>query len=204
LSTLPDILGAAAGPLPAPPAPVPDPAHVSGWAEALARRLPEGRRRIGLAWRGSDLAAGVEGPGHGPATVRAWPLAAARPLAEVEDVAMLALEPPGAGLEQVTACGFRVFGAGNDKQVDDLAAAILACDLVVTLDSFVAHLAGSLGVRTWLALPFSCDWRWGLTSESTPWYPSMRLFRQVRPGDWSTVFAEMAAELRGLVACRPS
>jgi hypothetical protein len=60
----------------------------------------------------------------------------------------------------------------------------------------VAHLAGALGVPVWLALPFACDWRWLSGRDDSPWYPTMRLFRQKRWGDWDEVFERMAAELR--------
>jgi hypothetical protein len=78
----------------------------------------------------------------------------------------------------------------------------VACclDLVVTSDTAVAHLAGALGVPTWVALPHAPDWRWLLGREDTPWYPTLRLFRQGAPGDWGGVFARMAETLRGRAA----
>ena len=71
-------------------------------------------------------------------------------------------------------------------------------DLVVTSDTALAHLAGALGVRVWLALSAAPDWRWMVERDDSPWYPSMRLFRQSRLGDWTDVFQRMAAELRTL------
>ena len=67
-------------------------------------------------------------------------------------------------------------------------------DLVITSDTAVAHLA-ALGVPVWLALPFAADWRWLLDRSDSPWYPTMRLFRQKRRGDWQGVFEEIEAEL---------
>ena len=77
----------------------------------------------------------------------------------------------------------------------DAAAAIKQLDLVITVDSALAHLAGALAVPVWIAVYFVPDWRWQLEREDSPWYPSARLFRQTTPGDWSSVFARIAAEL---------
>ena len=77
----------------------------------------------------------------------------------------------------------------------DSAAVIANLDLVITSDSAVAHLAGALGRETWMALPRIPDWRWGLEGETTPWYPTLRLFRQAQAGDWDAVFARLAEAL---------
>lgn len=71
----------------------------------------------------------------------------------------------------------------------------LACDLVITADTAPAHLAGALGVPTWMALKPVPDWRWFLGSDNSPWYPSLRLFRQPATGDRDSVFAQMADAL---------
>jgi len=68
-------------------------------------------------------------------------------------------------------------------------------DLVITVDTSIAHLAGALGVPVWVALKTPTDWRWHLDREDSPWYPTMRLFRQRAPGDWAPVMEAMAAEL---------
>jgi hypothetical protein len=82
---------------------------------------------------------------------------------------------------------------------EDTAALVSALDLVITVDTTVAHLAGALGVPVWVALPFSPDWRWLLGREDSPWYPTMRLFRQTLPGHWPDVFERIAAELKGKI-----
>jgi hypothetical protein len=68
-------------------------------------------------------------------------------------------------------------------------------DLIVTSDTSVAHLAGALGRPVWVALRYVPDWRWMVGRDDSPWYPTMRLFRQTTPGDWAGVFAEMAQAL---------
>jgi ADP-heptose:LPS heptosyltransferase len=87
------------------------------------------------------------------------------------------------------------FDAGADAFLDS-AAAMQSLDLVITLDSALAHLAGALGRPVWVALKHVPDWRWFLERDDSPWYPGMRLFRQPRDGDWSSVFAQMEARLR--------
>jgi ADP-heptose:LPS heptosyltransferase len=91
--------------------------------------------------------------------------------------------------------------SGSD---DVLAAArvMRALDLVITIDSMPAHLAGALGVPVWTLLPHAADWRWMDGRDRSPWYPAMRLFRQPRPGDWDAVVARVAGELARLAAGR--
>ena len=73
----------------------------------------------------------------------------------------------------------------------DTAAVLANCDLLISSDSAVVHLAGSMGVPTWFALRWIPEWRWGLDGDLTTWYESVRLFRQPRDGDWETVIREM-------------
>lgn len=100
-------------------------------------------------------------------------------------------ETKAEGMGQVTFVG--------DELVDwtDTAAAIWACDLIVTVDTAIAHLAGALGVECWLLLSKSSDWRWLLDREDTVWYPKTRLFRQERLDEWEPVLARVQEELRG-------
>ena len=89
-----------------------------------------------------------------------------------------------------------VIDLADELPLADTAAAMLHLDLVVMVDSAIAHLAGALGVRVWTALPAAADWRWLLQREDSPWYPTMRLFRQTKPGDWRGVFERMAAAVK--------
>ena len=79
------------------------------------------------------------------------------------------------------------------------AAIIAQLDLVITIDTSVAHLAGAMGKPVWVLLPAVADWRWLLAREDSPWYPTMRLFRQSQPGDWSMVFERVNKELDNLL-----
>ena len=75
------------------------------------------------------------------------------------------------------------------------AAAMDSLDLVITIDTSTAHLAGALGRPTWLLLKYTPDWRWMLDRDDSPWYPTVRLFRQTRPGRWDDVIARLADSL---------
>ncbi len=92
-----------------------------------------------------------------------------------------------------------VDGASTDRDLADTAAQISRLDLVVTTDTSIAHLAGALGKPVWILLPHLSDWRWMQETETTPWYPTAKLIRQQRPGDWAGVIARVIA---GLAATR--
>jgi len=106
----------------------------------------------------------------------------------------------GAGVEQLqhVAERFPITELGSRlEDFMDTAAVMRNLDLVITCDTAVAHLAGALGVPVWVALPFVPDWRWLLDRSDSPWYPTMRLFRQEMPGDWDGVIRRVAVELSG-------
>jgi hypothetical protein len=102
--------------------------------------------------------------------------------------------PPGMAVEH-----YRGFDDGPDAFLDS-AAMMENIDLVISSDTALAHLAGALGIETWLALKYVPEWRWFLGRNDSPWYPSLRLFRQKMPGDWTPVFAQMEAVLRERLA----
>lgn len=173
------------------PAPVPylriDPVRSVNWYNAL---LPHaGQLRIGLAWAGN--------PAHSNDANRSMALTELAPLLELPGLKFFSLQ-----------VGERAADIGRlawqDKLIDlaphlhdyaDTAAALAHLDLLVCVDTSVAHLAGGLGVPTWLMLPHMPDWRWQLNRADSPWYPGTRLFRQERAGDWSGVVARIAAAL---------
>ena len=170
-----------------------DPQRIERWRT----RLPRGSLRVALAWSGNPR---ME---TGPYCGRSPPLAALAPLMAVPNVRFISLQK-GAGAEQLDAwafghsvASFEDLDEGPDAFLDT--AAVLKCvDLLVTSDTAIAHLAGGLGVPTWLCLMREPDWRWMREGGTTPWYSSMRLFRQPSAGDWTSVYGEVAAALRCL------
>jgi ADP-heptose:LPS heptosyltransferase len=87
---------------------------------------------------------------------------------------------------------------GAEELATETAAILTGLDLLITSDTALAHLAGALGVRVWVVLQAVPDWRWMSERDDSPWYPTMRLFRQRVPGDWPEVFQRVAAELVSL------
>jgi hypothetical protein len=149
--------------------------------------------RVGIAWQGN--------PTHRYDRQRSIPLAHFRRLAEIPGVQLVSLQK-GPGTEQLhaTAERFPILDLGS--QIDaasgpfrDTAAIMFNLDLVICSDTAIGHLAGALGIPVWLALPALPDWRWLLKTDSSPWYPSIHLFRQTRCDDWETVFERIAGEL---------
>jgi tetratricopeptide (TPR) repeat protein len=166
-------------------------------ARQWAARIGGDGFKIGVVWQGN--------PNPEVDITRAAPLAAFAPLAAVAGVRLISLQK-GHGVEQLAhlPAGMRVetlgdeFDAGPDAFVDT-AAAMASLDLVVTCDTSVAHLAGALARSTWVALKQDAEWRWLRDRDDSPWYPTLRLFRQTRRDDWSDVFAAMAGQLEALV-----
>src|SRR3989441_401595 len=155
---------------------------------------PDVKLKVGIVWAGLPI--------HRNDRNRSCPLSYFLELAELPGVAVYSLQkhPIAAGLGEVT-LGMLVHNL-SDQIGDwaDTAAAICQLDLVLTVDTGVAHLAGALGWPVWVLLPHvGVDWRWMDGREDSPWYPSMRLFRQDAPGDWPGVFATVSAELQTLL-----
>ena len=191
LLSLPGVLGLAPDLIPGGvPYLRPDPERVASWRARLAAR--EGAtRHVGIVWSGN--------PAFRANGDRSSGLAAFGALAGVEGVRFHALQKGPAEAELASPPpGLAVTPLGPSlRGFDDTAAAICALDLVVTVDTAVAHLAGALGRPVWILLCHSPDWRWGTAGERTAWYPTARLFRQPRRGDWAAVFREVRASLEG-------
>jgi len=148
------------------------------------------RLRVGLAWAGQ--------PQQGDDRKRSLSLAALAPLAQVAGAVFYSLQKGDASMQARTPpAEMRIVELGSRfADFSDTAGALSHLDLVVTVDTSVAHLAGAMGVPTWVMLSTIPDWRYGGQGERTPWYPSMRLFRQRADGDWAGVAAEVAQALR--------
>ncbi|MBI5279394.1 MAG: tetratricopeptide repeat protein [Burkholderiales bacterium] len=170
------------------------------FADALAvrewaARLPHGGLRVGLVWRGS--------PRHGNDRQRSLPsLAALAPLWQVPGVQFISLQRDAAMEEAAhPPAGQPIVDIGSQvRDFADTAAVIASLDLLICVDTSVAHLAGAMGQRVWVLLPaIQQDWRWLLEREDSPWYPGvLRLFRQQRPGNWAPVIERVARELEAL------
>jgi Flp pilus assembly protein TadD len=182
------------------PAAVPYLAAEPALREMWGRRIGPAGFKIGVAWQGN--------PDPAADRARSMPLAAMAPLAEIAGVRLISLQK-GFGEEQLSSLppSMRVetpgadFDAGDDAFVDT--AALMTClDLIVTCDTSIAHLAGALALPVWVALKIDAEWRWLTGRADSPWYPTMRLFRQSRRGVWRDVFEAMALEVAALAARR--
>lgn len=192
LLSLPHILGTTLATL---PADVPylhaKPELVARWGASLGALSGF---KIGIAWQGSTK--------YRRDRLRSIPLERFAPLAELPGVQLVNLQK-GDGREQLAAFTERHavadFGDAVDREsgpFQDTAAILTQLDLVVASDSAIVHLAGALGVPVLMPTPFVPDWRWLLEREDSPWYPTLRLFRQSRPGDWERVFERIAQTVR--------
>ena len=155
--------------------------------------LADARIRIGMAWRGGTL--------RNRQYLRSLNLPDLLPVLQVPDCAFISLQHGDYAEEMHTlrerqGIDLRMPQFNIATDLDELAAMISALDLVITVDNTIANLAGALGVPVWVLLPFSAEWRYGLNAEIMPWYPSARLFRQIRPRDWTPVIDRVAVGLR--------
>jgi hypothetical protein len=132
--------------------------------------------------------------------LRSIPLAAFEPLAKLPGTKLVSLQVKD-GTDQIAALHDRVplSELGPELDVDgafvDTAAIMMSLDLVITSDTSIGHLAGALGRPVWIALAYMPEWRWLRDRDDSPWYPTARLFRQSRPGEWNELFERMAREL---------
>jgi tetratricopeptide (TPR) repeat protein len=164
-----------------------DPDLVKQWREKIP--ADPGVLKVGLVWRGRAM----------PDAQRSIPSELLEKLGSVENVWFMNLQVGhSAAAPPFAIADFR----DEMKDFAETAAAMANLDLVLTIDSAAAHLAGALGVRTWTMLKFVPDWRWLRDREDSPFYPTMRLFRQSSPGDWTGVIERVAEEMKLLVEMR--
>ena len=163
----------------------PDAVKVARWREVLG---PGTRPRIGLAWSGN--------PGHSENAKRS--LALSEWIAHLPtefDYFCLQKEVSEPDRQTLSSYGRILTVEAYDKDLSDTAALIETLDLVITVDTSIAHLSGALGKETWILLAYLPDWRWLLDRSDSPWYPTAKLYRQVHPGDWRSVVAEVQKDL---------
>jgi hypothetical protein len=165
-------------------------------AAAARRRWPGAGMRVGIVWAGN--------PQHRSNEQRSMPLRSLLPLARVGGVSWFSLQvgPAAAEMRTITEDFALTDACSANRDMADTAALAATLDLVISVDTSVAHLAGAMGIPTWVVLPYLADWRWMDEREDSPWYPTARLFRQKTAGDWSAAVEAMACELRIEVARR--
>ena len=162
-----------------------DDAALAKWSARLAGIA---RPRIAIAWSGNA--------GHFNDRNRSIAFARLQPLFPIAARFVSIQRDLRSEDEQQLAAETRVNHVGGElDNFTDTAAVVALCDLVISADTAVAHLAGAMGRPLWVLLPYAPDWRWTLNAEASPWYPTARLFRQTALGDWDGVVARVAAEL---------
>jgi tetratricopeptide (TPR) repeat protein len=165
--------------------PLPEESHVRAWEDRLGSH---DRLRVGLVWSGN--------PEHGNDHNRSLPLRTLSRILDV-DAVFVSLQKDPRPADQTTLLE-RTEIVDLTAHLTDFTetAALVSClDLVITVDTSVAHLAGALGCPTWILLPYTPDWRWLLDRDDSPWYPTVRLFRQTATRDYSDVLDRVRAEL---------
>ncbi len=188
LLSLPHIFGTT---LPTIPSDIPyltaDQHCINIWQDKMKR--PGSNLRVGLVWAGN--------PKNIPWQIRTCGLQAMSPLASISGVTFYSLQKGEAAGEAATPPpGMRLIDLTDDiDDFADTAALIMNLDLIIAVDTSVAHLAGALGKPVWTLLPAINTWRWLMARNDSPWYPTMRLFRQSAPGDWTGVMTTVAQEL---------
>jgi hypothetical protein len=168
----------------------PEAARVTRWKKKLDKLVPGGLKRIGMVWAGR--------PTHKNDWKRSMTLAALAPVTALDGIALVVLQK---GPEQTQAGAY--FGRAplihlstEVDDFDDTMAIMAGLDLVLTVDTSVAHLAGAMGLPVWIMLPWCAEWRWLKDRSDSPWYPTARLFRQPGPNDWTGVAEAVAEALR--------
>lgn len=156
--------------------------------EYFKRKLGHGSsRRVGLAWAGR--------PEHQNDLMRSITLSQLAPLAQTPNVRWISLQKGRTAIEAANS-GIPLYDLTADlEDFSDTAALIANLDLVIAVDTAVAHLAGAMGKPVWVLLPFVPDWRWMLERDDSPWYPTMQLFRQPQAGDWTMPINQIAHAL---------
>jgi len=164
-----------------------DPERVKYWKSVFAK-FPANKTKIGIAWQGN--------PNYKHDKTRSIPVREFKPLA-LPHVQLISLQQWN-GLDQVQDAAIPLVAFTNvDKKgaFTDTAAIIANLNLVITSDTSIAHLAGAMGKQVWIAINHNPEWRWFLRRSRSPWYPTMRLYRQHKPGDWTELFYRMSGDL---------
>ncbi len=159
------------------------------WRGVLTRELPPAKLRVGIVWQGN--------PDHQADMFRSVPLSSLTPLADIEGIQLISLQQ-GTGTEQLKEWQGSKIIYCLPSEIDktsgafmDTSAILQFLDLIVTSDTSMAHLAGALARPTCVMLGYTPDWRWLQNRPNSPWYPTCKLFRQPKVGDWASVVSEV-------------
>jgi tetratricopeptide (TPR) repeat protein len=173
----------------------------AGATEGKRRQFPSIGHgpRVGLAWAGN--------PRYKADRLRSVRVESLLPLLRKTGLTWISLQK-GEAADQLADLPDDVLlldGSSGDKDLAGTAALVATLDLVITTDTCIAHLAGAMGKPVWILLPHLGDWRWMQERETTPWYPTARLLRQTKPGDWAGLVERVAGDLKGFsLGCTPS
>ena len=198
LSSLPFLLGTTLETIPGSvPYLTVDAARGAAWKARLDARTPPGLPRVGIAWAGN--------PAHPGDRWRSTRLAAWKPLLDVSGVSFISLQKwvPERDRGSVASASRLIDLTDGRDDFADTAALVQALDLVVSVDTSIAHIAGALAKRAWVLLARLPDWRWLLDREDSPWYPTLRLFRQDAPDRWDGSSPTCRGEVTGRSCGRP-
>jgi hypothetical protein len=170
-----------------------EPGEIAAWQRRLAD--DDDSFKVGIVWQGN--------PAFPNSRVKSCPLESLAPLFATSRCTFFSLQTgeAAAALRTQRSAGLPITDVAGDLQnFSDTAAVVCALDLIITIDTAVAHLAGALRKPVWILLPFAADWRWLLDRDDSPWYPSACLFRQQHSGEWDGVIAQVAQRLVQLAA----
>ena len=171
-----------------------DPRRVAYWQDRLA--VHAGKLKVGLVWAGR--------PTHGNDWRRSLPFAQLAALGARPGVVFVSLQLGERARDADAAPGgmYVMSAAAELKDFADTAALLSVLDVLISVDSAPVHVAGALGRPAWTLLPFMPDWRWRCDTDVSSWYPSVRLYRQKRAGDWDGVLRRVAGDVERLVAAK--
>jgi Tfp pilus assembly protein PilF len=168
----------------------PDPIRVAAWRKHLAEAGRRGARKVGLVFQANPASAN-----HADRSMQVRDIL---PLLGLDAIDFVNLQHGPAGRELKAVSPSIIDPIDGEVPLDEYAAALAATDLLISVDTMAGHCAGAMGHPAWIAVPHSPQWTWGFDRETTPWYPSVRIFRQTKPRDWPSTIAALVLQLNEL------
>ena len=173
-----------------------DPVRVAAWQKHYEAQGRTGRRRVGVVFQ-----ANLAGRSAPKKSMRIGDMV---PLAAIEGIDLVNLQHGPEGRAFAAAVPAVIDATAEPMPLDEYAAAIAATDILISVDTMVAHGAGAMGRPVWVALPMAPGWHWGLGRAACPWYPSANLFRQTSDYGWEDVIAELCRRMSTLLSLKTS